>query len=64
MVKIVGQDNSVAKRVTCHQCGGVNEYMPNDVRQLSKGRDISGSMCIDEGFNCGQCGKQIVIRSW
>ena len=63
MPTIVGQDKSVAKRATCKQCGSVNEYMPNEVRVLWQGRDISQSMCTTKGFNCGQCGQQIITYS-
>lgn len=64
MVKVVAQDNAVAKRVTCGHCGAVNEYMPVDVRELHRGRDISGGSCGSDGFNCGQCSKEIATRSW
>lgn len=60
MPKVVDQDRSVAKRATCRKCGAVNEYMPNEVRVLYKGRDISQTMCTTEGFNCAQCSAEIV----
>lgn len=59
MARIVGQDNSMAKRITCKNCGGVNEYMPGDVRILAQGRDISQCMCTTKGFNCAQCGQPV-----
>jgi len=64
MVKVVGQDNSMAKRKTCNHCGAVNEYMPNDVRELYRGRDMTGCGEGQDGFNCGQCQKEITTRSW
>ncbi len=60
MPKVVGQDMSVTKRVTCKGCGAINEYTPNEVRVLSQGRDISQVMCMTKGFNCGACGKEII----
>lgn len=60
-IKVVGQDPAVTKRVTCRHCGAINEYTPTDVRQLYRGRDISGGA---EGFNCGQCQHEVVTRSW
>lgn len=63
MPKVVGQDMSVVKRVTCRRCGAINEYLPHEVRELSRGRDISQVVCITEGFNCGQCGKEIITRA-
>ena len=41
MIKVVGQDQTVAKRITCRACGGINEYTPNDVKQISYGRDLT-----------------------
>jgi predicted RNA-binding Zn-ribbon protein involved in translation (DUF1610 family) len=64
MVKVVGQDTSVVKRATCRQCGAVNEYLPNEVRELYRGKDISGCREGQDGFNCGQCGNQVITRSW
>jgi hypothetical protein len=64
MVKVVGQDNSMAKRATCGGCGAVNEYLPNEVRELYRGKDYTGCGEGRDGFNCGQCGKEITTRSW
>jgi hypothetical protein len=64
MVKVVGQDNSVAKRITCRNCGAVNEYVPLDVRELSRGRDYGSGSDGSDGFNCGQCQKEIVTKAW
>ncbi|MBV2205877.1 MAG: hypothetical protein KUL87_10680 [Pseudomonas sp.] len=60
MPKVIGQDQSVTKRTTCRKCGAINEYLPHEVRILSQGRDISQVMCTTKGFNCGQCGSEIV----
>jgi hypothetical protein len=64
MVKIVGQDESATKRVTCRQCGAINEYMPIDVRELYRGKDIDGGSSGSDGFNCGKCNHEIITRSW
>lgn len=64
MVKVVGQDSAIAKRVTCKHCGAVNEYLPVDVRELHRGCDIDGGSCGSDGFACGQCGKDVITRSW
>lgn len=60
MPKVVGQDTSVFKRYTCKKCGAINEVAPNEVKEISRGRDISGCMSVTEGFNCGQCGKVVI----
>ena len=60
MPKVIGQDLNVAKRATCKKCGAINEYLPNEERVLYQGRDISQVMCTTKGFNCGQCGAEII----
>lgn len=60
MPKVVGYDKTKFKKVTCRNCGAINQYAQNDVRVLSRGRDISQVMCITKGFNCAGCGKEIV----
>lgn len=63
MPLIVGQDQSVVKRCTCRKCGAINEYTPDEVRVLYKGRDITQSMCVTEGFNCAKCGAEVITYS-
>lgn len=60
MPRVLAQDPSVMKRATCRKCGAINEYAPNEVRVLSKGLDISQVMCTTKGFNCAQCGAEVV----
>lgn len=62
-IKIIGQDDTLAKRVSCRNCGAINEYLPIDVRELGRGKDIDGGGWYTEGFNCGQCQKEIITRS-
>lgn len=62
-IKVVAQDQSVGKRITCRNCGAVNEYLPIDVRLLHHGYDYGGSVSTAEGFPCGQCGHEIITRS-
>lgn len=63
MPKIIGQDQSVAKRVTCRHCGAINEYLPKEVRILYKGRDLDGGYSETKGFACGQCSNEIYTES-
>lgn len=60
MPTVIGFAGEVKKKATCRECGAINEYVPNDVRILSQGRDISGTQCRTEGFNCANCHKEIV----
>lgn len=64
MPKIIGQDTTVYKRSTCRKCGAINEYAPNEVRVLYKGKDYTGCTEVTEGFNCGQCNNEIITRSY
>lgn len=64
MIKVVGQDASAVKRTTCRNCGAINEYLPADVRELYRGRDLTGCGEGYDGFNCGQCQKEIHTREW
>lgn len=64
MPKVVGQDQTIYKRITCRQCGSINEYTPNEVRDLWKGRDIDGGMSVTQGFNCANCGKEVITKSY
>lgn len=62
-IKIIGYDEKILKTITCKNCGAINQYAPVDVRELSSGKDISGTMCTTKGFNCGQCNNQVITYS-
>lgn len=64
MPKVVGQDQTVCKRITCKHCGAINEYTPNEVRTLWSGTDYSGGSDGAKGFNCAGCGKEIYTERW
>lgn len=55
MIKVVGQDGSVAKRVTCRNCGAILEYTPHDLKEQQT-KDITGSADIVFYLKCPQCG--------
>ena len=63
MPKVIGQDQSVSKQATCRHCGAINEYLPNEVRVLYKGRDIDGGYSETLGFKCGQCSDDVITKS-
>ena len=60
MPTVIEFSDAVKKKAFCSECGAINEYVPNDVRILSQGRDISGTHCRTEGFNCANCNEEIV----
>lgn len=58
-------DPSVVKRAICREgCGCTVEYVPNDVKTLWSGRDISGCSEGEKGFKCPKCKKNIVVERW
>ena len=63
MPTVIGFTDDVKEQAPCSGCGAINEYAPNDVRILSQGRDISGTHCRTEGFNCANCNEEIVTYS-
>lgn len=60
----VGKDQSVFKRVTCRNCGTINEYAPGEVRNLWNGCDYSGGSDGADGFNCAHCGEEVITKRW
>lgn len=63
MPKVVGKDETVAKRITCRGCGSINEYYKNEVHKYN-GRDYTGGADGREWIICAECGKEVIIRSW
>lgn len=61
MIKIVGQDGSIARRVTCRNCGAILEYTPHDLKELQT-KDITGSADITFCLKCPQCGYYVHIH--
>lgn len=64
MARVIGQDQGAAKHITHRACGAVIEYFPIDVRILRQGKDISGSPDGAKGFNCPNCGQEVITESW
>lgn len=64
MPVVVGQDESVYKKLTCYNCGSINQYAPNEVRTLREGRDYSGGSDGAKGFWCAGCGAEVIVRAW
>ena len=64
MPRVIGFDEAVTKKATCRHCGAINKYVPNEVRVLYKGRDISGCVEITNGFNCGNCGHDVITEPY
>ena len=59
MPKVIGYDNSITKKRTCGHCGAINEYTPNEIRDIKTNHDYFG---VYKGFNCAGCGKKIILN--
>lgn len=64
MVEVVGQDESAAKFVTHSNCGARLKYFPKDIVLLWSGKDYGGGSDGAKGFNCPQCGENVIIERW
>ena len=62
MPKVVGHDQAVYKRTTCRYCGAINEYTPNELRDIKTNHDYLGDYDVYKGFNCAGCGKEIFVK--
>ena len=63
MVKVLGKDESLFKRVSCRECASILEYTEHEVKSYS-GTDYSGGPDGMEWVDCPNCGKKAIIRSW
>ncbi len=61
MIRKIGQDDSITKRITCLQCGSVLEYQPQDVQleALYSGNEYS---CTIKWIECPECKHRVVIQ--
>ena len=64
MIKLVGEDPTAIKRITHRACAAVIEYTDSDIRNLYRGKDISGGSDGADGFTCPKCGTNVIVRSW
>lgn len=64
MPRVVGEDPSVYKRITCRHCGAINEYTQGEVRTLYSGTDYGGGADGAKGFNCAKCGQEVKTEVW
>jgi len=51
MATIIGYDKSVYKRFTCHNCGAIVEYAPNEVIKTER----TDEGCRIVGLHCPNC---------
>ena len=52
MIKVIGQDSSFVKQITCRSCGAIHSYLPIDVKTTNntdEGVPIKGIACLQCG---------------
>lgn len=64
MAKVVGQDQSAYKRITCRRCAAIVEYVENEVRLLRNYADIDGGRNVEYGIICPQCSNEIITKHY
>jgi DNA-directed RNA polymerase subunit RPC12/RpoP len=62
-VKIVGQDNSVVKEITCRNCGARLQYTPSDEKR-DYTSDYLGGKDYYNYIRCVGCGKKVTTRNY
>lgn len=63
MVKVVGRDESVVKKVTCRKCASVLEYTLSEVQQYTS-YDYGGGSDIVKYIKCPSCGHDVSVRGY
>lgn len=61
MPKVVGQDPSIARRVTCKNCGSIIEYFLYEVKRHRHSYDYLGDFEISNVITCPKCNKLVVV---
>lgn len=61
MPKLIGIDQSHARRATHRECGAIIEYFETEVT-VKTGRDIDGCGYTQLWICCPNCGKQFCVR--
>lgn len=59
MTKVIGIDETKAKRRTCTDCGAVIEYMPHEVESKVENEPYGGGTDTYHYLTCPNCGKRM-----
>ena len=54
MIKVIGNDPTVTKQVTCKHCGSILEYVPNDIKAKCV-KDYTGGSEMYYHIQCPVC---------
>lgn len=61
MVKVVGRDETVVKRVTCRSCASILEYTKSEVKKFTS-YDYGGGSDINYYIDCPSCEQKAYTR--
>ena len=61
MVQIIGEDNSLKKRVTCGNCASILEYTNSELQEKTFS-DYTGSRDTVKILVCPKCSNDIHVR--
>ena len=64
MVKVVGQDKSAIKRITCRSCASVLEYTLSEVKSIKHSYDYLGDYEVSFGFKCPKCNENVFVKKY
>ncbi len=63
MIKILGQDSSINKEITCKNCATRLQYNPVDERH-DYSTDYTGCKDTYSYLTCLCCGQKVITRNW
>ncbi len=63
MAKVIGKDETVARKCSCVGCGALVEYYKNDVSSRHY-KDYDGGGDTQYWINCPGCSKRIIVKPW
>lgn len=61
MIKVIGENPDIVKKVTCSNCSSILEYLPVDVIE-SIHTDYSGCKDLYKFINCPACSKDVNVN--
>jgi DNA-directed RNA polymerase subunit RPC12/RpoP len=63
MATVVGYNQSVKKKCTCHKCSAIIEYVQNEV-QDEKHYDYGGGCDMYYYISCPNCGNKVSVKGY
>lgn len=64
MAKVIGKDETVARKCSCVGCGALVEYYKNDVSSRHYKDYDGGGDTQYYWINCPGCSKRIIVKPW